>query len=88
MQQITGSYLDHEKCVKLHDAVKNGDLNKQECGRESDPPLARIHFLNICFGHVIPWVHAGLYGVLRDFIYKVILSDPAKKKKKKARKKK
>ena len=56
-------YLDHEKCVKLHDAVKTGVLTKQECGREPDPPLARIPFFDICFGHVIPWVHAGLYGV-------------------------
>lgn len=80
-------YLDHEKCVKIHDAVKTGVLNKQECGREPDPPLARIPFFDICFGHVIPWVHAGLYGVLKDFICKVILSDPAKKNKKKGKKK-
>jgi hypothetical protein len=80
-------FLDHEKCVKIHDAAKAGVLNKQECGREPDPPLARIPFFDICFGHVIPWVHAGLYGVLKDFIYKVILSDPAKKNKKKGKKK-
>ena len=67
--------LDHESCLKLHEAVKD-DKDKDGMtlyGRYPKPPLARLPHFDMCFGPLLPWIHAGIWGIVRDFWRNVLL---------------
>jgi hypothetical protein len=66
---------DHESCLKLHEAVKDDkdDVGMKKYGRYPKPPLARLPHFDICFGPLLPWIHAGIWGIVRDFWRNVLL---------------
>jgi hypothetical protein len=74
-------FLNHDECMAIHEAVKRGEITTEYSGRKADPPLALCETFNICHGHVIPWVHAGLYGICKDFFTKCVFCDVKKFKK-------
>ena len=74
--------LTHEKSLELASAVQNGKvidgvLKKMPAsvaGRHGIPPLAELSYFDLHFGYLLPWIHAGPWGVLKSF-WKYLLRD-------------
>ena len=68
-------FLNHESCLKLHAAVKDDkdEAGMKLYGRYPKPPLARLPHFDMCFGPLLPWIHAGIWGIVRDFWRNVLL---------------
>ena len=74
--------LTHEKSLELASCVQNGKvidgvLKKMPAsvaGRHGIPPLAELSYFDLHFGYLLPWIHAGPWGVLKSF-WKYLLRD-------------
>ena len=74
--------LTHDKSLELASAVQNGKvidgvLKKMPAsvaGRHGIPPLAELSYFDLHFGYLLPWIHAGPWGVLKSF-WKYLLRD-------------
>jgi len=57
--------------------VINGTLQKMPAnvaGRHRIPPLASLSYFDLHFGYLLPWIHAGLWVILKNF-WKHLLRD-------------
>jgi hypothetical protein len=74
--------LTHEKSLELASAVQNGKVKDgvlkkmpaSVAGRHGIPPLAELSYFDLHFGYLLPWIHAGPWGVLKSF-WKYLLRD-------------
>ena len=74
--------LTHEKSLELASCVQNGKVKDgvlkkmpaSVAGRHGIPPLAELSYFDLHFGYLLPWIHAGPWGVLKSF-WKYLLRD-------------
>ena len=74
--------LNHAKSLDLARRVQdgvviNGTLQKlpaNVAGRHGIPPLASLSYFDLHFGYLLPWIHAGPWGILKNF-WKHLLRD-------------
>ena len=77
-----GLILNHAMSLDLARRVQdgvviNGTLQKMPAnvaGRHGIPPLASLPYLDLHFGYLLPWIHAGPWGILKNF-WKHLLRD-------------
>ena len=49
-------------------------MSASVAGRHGIPPLAELSYFDLHFGYLLPWIHAGPWGVLKSF-WKYLLRD-------------
>ena len=67
--------LTHETALELASCVQNGkvidgvlkELSASVAGKYGSPPLAELSYFDLHFGYLLPWIHAGPWGVLKSF---------------------
>jgi len=74
--------LNHTKSLDLASRVQNGKvidgvllkMPANVAGRHGLPPLAELTYFDLHFGYLLPWIHAGPWGILKNF-WKHLLRD-------------
>jgi len=74
--------LNHTKSLDLASRVQNGKvidgvllkMPANVAGRLGLPPLAELTYFDLHFGYLLPWIHAGPWGILKNF-WKHLLRD-------------
>lgn len=62
----------HGTSSSLMEMVEAGELHPSSAGRKGVPQLAKLDTFDLHNGFLLPWVHAGPWGIVKDFWYFVL----------------